>query len=104
MTPKRALEQVSEWCWFLSGSERSGGAREYVLAGRDIPERLLPGRLIMRESAEVRAALSRLTSADAADVAPWHVRVVVEMTPRPRTLDDYMPSLQTSARASQTCR
>lgn len=78
MTPSRALEEAVEAvATFLIPAFRSGGAIAYVKAGKEIPELLLPGRLLQRMPTAVREALRDLTSRAACDIPDWVVRQYV---------------------------
>lgn len=68
---------VESALWPLPGCYRSGGALAYVQAGKEIPELLLPGRLIMRQPEKTRAALRELTSREASNVADWFIKRVL---------------------------
>lgn len=48
--------------------------RDYVLRDQKIPDRLLPGRYLMRLPEQDRARLSSLTSEDFNKVAPWVIK------------------------------
>lgn len=75
MTPTRALEEAVEAAvTFLVPAYRSGGAIAYVRATQEIPELLLPGRLLQRMPSCVREALKDLTSGAALNVPDWVVR------------------------------
>ena len=63
--------------WFVSGRYRSGGALAYVGSKEGIPEILLPGRFLMKQPADVRESLARLTSDDHLRTAPWAVRALI---------------------------
>lgn len=78
MKPLEALESAILHGCFAGGATPSEGIKHYLRTGREIPERLLPGGIIKRGSPEMREALSRLTSEDAANVPPWIVKQFVD--------------------------
>lgn len=51
---------------------------DYVARGCEIPDSMLPGRLVARQDAATRDALNGLASSDAANVAPWVVKLLTE--------------------------
>lgn len=69
MTPARAFEMVVlAWASHVGRQRPSGTSVQWYLnRGREIPDYELPGRVILRQSAEVREQLSRLTANDT-----WH--------------------------------
>lgn len=78
MSPSQAFrEMVESALWPLPGCFRSGGALAYVQAGKEIPELLLPGRLIMKQPERTRAALRGLTSRTASNVPDWVIKQIV---------------------------
>lgn len=79
MSPTTALQHVVDAAVIASVSVGSHhrAIQDYVTRGQPIPDALLPGRLLARQPPEVRTALCTLTSADAANVAPWAVRALV---------------------------
>lgn len=79
MSPTVALQHVVDAAIATSVAvgSRYRLIRDYVDLGRAVPDDLLPGRVVARQPPEVRTALRTLTSADAANVAPWAVRALV---------------------------
>ena len=79
MSPTTALQHVVDAAGVASVTvgSRYRAIRDYIARGRPIPDGLLPGRLLVRQPSEVRAALRALASTDAANVAPWVVRARV---------------------------
>jgi hypothetical protein len=66
MSARRIFEKLVEHATGEGVITHSGGtAQDYGYRGREIPEWLLPGRLVMRQPPEARAALAALTEADA---------------------------------------
>lgn len=76
MSPTAALQHAIDAAVTTSVAvgSRYRAIQDYIVQGRPIPDDLLPGRLLARQPAEIRTALRALTSADAANVAPWAVR------------------------------
>lgn len=79
MSPTAALQHAIDAAVTASVAvgSRYQTIQAYIAQGRPIPDDLLPGRLLARQPSEVRAALRALTSAAAANVAPWAVRDLV---------------------------
>lgn len=66
MRPQEAFQRALELCYFgVFGDTRT--IADFLSRGREIPDRWLPGRLILRMGPEERAALTKLTSQDT-----WH--------------------------------
>ena len=51
----------------------SPGIKYYIDRGLEIPDRLLPGRALMRMSPEYR---EKLIKTDFSNVAPWWIKVI----------------------------
>ena len=69
MTPADLLQKIAKdtvLIPFLSSSFRYSTSRDYVIRGLPIPDRLLPGRIVMHMPKESREILRELTSDDAA--------------------------------------
>ena len=77
MKPTEALDLAITHGEFSGGQHPSEGIEYYLRRGVKVPDRLLPGGIIKRSSAEVRSALSNLTSEDVRNVAPWWVKIKV---------------------------
>lgn len=74
MSPATAFQRVVDAATVATAVGPYRPIQDYIRRGEPIPDALLPGRLLMRQPAKVRAALQGLTSATAADVAPWVIR------------------------------
>lgn len=73
MSPATAFQHVVDAAVAATAVGPYRPVRDYTRRGEPIPDVLLPGRLLMRQPAEVRAALRALTSTVTANVAPWAV-------------------------------
>lgn len=81
MTASAAFEHIVLCAMFHGGSHHPDGALGYVRSGREIPERLLPGRyltLLLKARPDVREALSGLTSSHACNVRDDVIRWQLE--------------------------
>ena len=58
-----------------------GGPRGYRRRGRELPEKYLPGRWLVKQAPEARAAVVRAVSSSMLP-APWFLRCVVDEEPR----------------------
>ena len=72
-----ALDSAISFGMFPGGAYPSEGIKYYLRTGREIPELILPGGIVKRSRPEVREALGRLTSNQAANIPDWVVKQYV---------------------------
>lgn len=58
---------------YIPGCYPSEGAMHYVKRGKEIPDMLLPGRLLMRMDSKTRDTYA---NADWTNAAPWWIKIM----------------------------